>query len=972
MKSLSSSGFAYGSPGLGYGSERIDGTRKKDTIRAKDNQRINYEIYGYENHDKLYGAEGNDYLNGGKGNDKLYGNEGSDSLVGEAGNDKIYGGDGIDHVFLPGDRSQYSIKYKKKNDFYLVKPLAKFKNELKAGNNKVYQTEYLQFRDESVYIGAEEQPSPTPEPSPTPTPDTPKDTIVGTEKSDVIFGTKNPEQIYGLEGDDTIYGQGGDDLINGGQGDDVLEGFKGNDTLLGGDGYDTALYLGKSKNYEVTKLANGNIQVRDIRSNSLHGTDILQGIEEIFLGGETIIVDEFFDQSPAPDPTPPPTPTPEPSPAPEPTPAPVPTTALYTTEPLWSSQWGGLNSGQRVDYLPGGLPGADAKVFETYSALTSASEYIVDEASGQNTIAIVDTGVRYTHKDLSENITSMGIDVVDDGNEPDPWDTQGHGTHVAGIAAAAQNDYGIFGANPKANIMPVKISNDGGATDFDIALGIYGAMEAGAKVINLSFGGWGYGNQTEYNYYKEIYETFPDTLIIAAAGNDGLFDSGSPLYPGHFPSSYGVNGIENIISVGNSDNSDLRAGSSNYGPAVHLFAPGEAILSAHKDSNFDYTIFGGTSMAAPLVAGAVSAYWARLPHLSAQQVKQRLLDTVDYNSSLYSQTYGRMNMARFFYGDSSQSSSQDLSIESSEQSLTLQEPETSPFSDDVDLSAKTSGALTYMHQLSLDNIDQYSREELNQEWIGTLKGSAEARQTIVDKIKSKIAKNKGIFGGIDDFQVANNSLALIDLESSGAINRKRIARALLKRGWFEGFDLNEKVEVPQPAQAQSLDAKILKDSQFNESDFAYSFVTGKLDDTIGSEQQIESANFISTGSGSDFVYAGGGNDLVLGGKGGDLLHGDQGDDELRGGKGKDTIDGGSGNDIITTGSGSDIVSISEGSDVVLDFNLEKDVIEIVDSRNISFSDIGGELSISDSSDDLERVILLRGVNFDQRNDVTLV
>lgn len=246
-------------------------------------------------------------------------------------------------------------------------------------------------------------------------------------------------------------------------------------------------------------------------------------------------------------------------------------------------------------------------------------------------IAILDTGVDITHPDLVDNIWTntkedegeMAYDddnngIVDDvhgwnfvDNYYDLTDRNGHGTHVAGIAAAADNEMGIIGANPLALIMPVKVMSDGGQGDVaTIARGIVYAAENGADVINMSFGSSSLSN-TEKEALDKAYLT---AVLVASAGNNGkkIYDTMEPSGTRYPAAYYLVLGVEAIGSDGQ------RACFSNYDPDGPIYSedgidgrnyevqiPGVGILSTLP--NGQYNKLNGTSMSAPLLAGAVSA-----------------------------------------------------------------------------------------------------------------------------------------------------------------------------------------------------------------------------------------------------------------------------------------------------------------------------------------------------------------------------
>lgn len=232
------------------------------------------------------------------------------------------------------------------------------------------------------------------------------------------------------------------------------------------------------------------------------------------------------------------------------------------------------------------------------------------------TIAIIDTGVDLTHPDLASKIWNNIYEIAGNGVDDDcdgyiddrrgwdfynwdnnPQDDHGHGTHVAGIAAAAgNNNQGIAGIAWGARIMPLKVLSNGGfGSESDVASAVIWAADHGAKVINLSLGGTVASSVMEgainYAYTHGV-------VIAAAAGNSGTY---GVLYPAAYA---------NALAVASTDAGNNLSSFSSYGPEVDLAAPGSSIYSTYRDGGYAY--LSGTSMAAPHVAG-VAALLAGLP-----------------------------------------------------------------------------------------------------------------------------------------------------------------------------------------------------------------------------------------------------------------------------------------------------------------------------------------------------------------------
>ena len=187
-------------------------------------------------------------------------------------------------------------------------------------------------------------------------------------------------------------------------------------------------------------------------------------------------------------------------------------------------------------------------------------------------------------------------------------------------------------------------------------------------------------------------------------------------------------------------------------------------------------------------------------------------------------------------------------------------------------------------------------------------------------------------------------------------------KAMLERGWFEGFDHNQILDLDLPEMYDlSKTTTSLPLDYSQDTFFEYSYFTGPLDDNLLGEnvKGINSSNFISTGPGYDYVHAGSGDDLVFGDSGNDRLKGQKGDDNLRGGSGDDTLRGGKGNDVIISGTGHDIIAMSKGLDVVKDFSLDKDVIQLNDQSSlVVLKQQEDHLLITEYADESTRKMLL--------------
>jgi subtilisin family serine protease len=262
------------------------------------------------------------------------------------------------------------------------------------------------------------------------------------------------------------------------------------------------------------------------------------------------------------------------------------------------------------------------------------------------TIAVIDTGVDPTHPDLKDNLDMVrSRDFAGEGIE----DIVGHGTHVIGtIGAVGDNGIGVTGVNWRVKILPLQAfmgtlvdSAIMNALNYLVDLQENGGVRIHA--VNLSLGGWEMGspesvkNSAMYLAYKALDET-DKTVIVVAAGNEGqevgepakYNDPQSEVLIGAYiyPPSY--TGLNNMIVVGAIGPDDKGADFSNWSStAVDIAAPGVDIWSTVPGKQGSYGSLQGTSMAAPLVTGAVGLLAARNPSLTAFDLKRLLLDNAN-------------------------------------------------------------------------------------------------------------------------------------------------------------------------------------------------------------------------------------------------------------------------------------------------------------------------------------------------------
>lgn len=293
-----------------------------------------------------------------------------------------------------------------------------------------------------------------------------------------------------------------------------------------------------------------------------------------------------------------------------------------------------------------------------------------DLTTGSNAVyvAVIDTGIRYDHVDLSANMGTdrdgnNGIDTVN--GDTDPMDDHGHGTHVAGtIGATGNNATGVTGVNWTVKLLGVKVLDAAGSgTDAAIIAGLNYVVNQknrglNIRVANMSLGGWSYPiANPNTDAYALAHKAVSDAgiLLAVAAGNESQ-DIDNPTWYYHpvrgwenltgllcYPACFQY---DNMITVGSITSTRSLSSFSNYSPNyVHLAAPGSDILSTTFDGLYD--LDSGTSMAAPHVAGAAALIAAYRTSETASQIKARILDNVTANSNLTGKvsTNGHLNLS---------------------------------------------------------------------------------------------------------------------------------------------------------------------------------------------------------------------------------------------------------------------------------------------------------------------------------------
>lgn len=320
------------------------------------------------------------------------------------------------------------------------------------------------------------------------------------------------------------------------------------------------------------------------------------------------------------------------------------------SDSLYDKQWGLKNTGKNSGgWFSSGKAGED---------MNAEGAWTVTKGNSDLVVAVIDTGVDYTHPDLAANMWTNdaeknGLPGVDDdangyvddiygydfaGKDADPMDGHGHGTHCAGNIGAVHNDAGIAGMMANVKIMSIKfLSDSGSGTTEDAILAVDYATRNGAKLMSNSWGGGEYSEAL-----KEAIQAASDAgvVFVAAAGNESANNDRRNTYPANYE-------VDNVITVGAMEGKGKRSSFSNYGATkVHVFAPGSNIYSTVTRGR--YQNMSGTSMATPLVSGGIGLLLAHEPDLSVTEVRERVVATAVANGSLNDMAIsnGRMDTKR--------------------------------------------------------------------------------------------------------------------------------------------------------------------------------------------------------------------------------------------------------------------------------------------------------------------------------------
>ncbi|MFP3984604.1 MAG: S8 family serine peptidase [Candidatus Bathyarchaeia archaeon] len=270
---------------------------------------------------------------------------------------------------------------------------------------------------------------------------------------------------------------------------------------------------------------------------------------------------------------------------------------LVPGDPYWSLQWGPRKI--EADWAWNTTVGSDSVL-----------------------VAVVDTGIDWSHPDLAANYVPLGRDWVN--RDFDPLDDHGHGTHVAGIIAAViDNGVGIAGL-AQVRVMAEKgLDQYGSGNDYQLANAIIHAADQGADIISMS---WGSSESSQVIYDAIRYAYDAGVLLVASAGNQA---TSMKMYPAAY---------DEVLAIAATDQSDIPAYFSNFGDWIELAAPGVSVYSTMPTywvtmndwgyaMNYDY--LSGTSMACPHVAGVAALMLSQFPNVTRDWVKSWLRYTAD-------------------------------------------------------------------------------------------------------------------------------------------------------------------------------------------------------------------------------------------------------------------------------------------------------------------------------------------------------
>ncbi|MCY2955275.1 MAG: S8 family serine peptidase [Planctomycetota bacterium] len=647
----------------------------------------------------------------------------------------------------------------------------------------------------------------------------------------------------------------------------------------------------------------------------------------------------------------------------------------------------------------------------TDADIDATDAWDITTGSSSTVIGIIDTGVDYNHPDLAANIWTNpneipGDDIDNDNNgviddihganftvpenDPsrgDPMDDFYHGTHVAGIiAAAGNNSSGVAGVAWNAKIVAIKIFDAYGDTSDDIiAAGINYATDLRNAGINIWVTNNSYGGSGDFQAIKDAVERNHDAdmLFVAAAGNDSTDIYVNPVYPAAYCDDF-----DNVIAIAATDRNDNLADFSNYGDTrVLLAAPGTRILSTFPTSSTtamdtfllstDYETIGGTSMATPFVTAVAALAFTIAPTATYTDVIAALRDGVDPIGNLVGKTItgGRLNARRTL----------DL----------IRGPQTVTGTASADtITVQINGTDTEVYVNSQNPTYTYTTSDLS--WL-TIDGLA-GNDTIT--VNSSVTTSVSLIGGSgNDTLTAGSGADRLDggdgadsliggdgddtlVGGPGDDTLDAGAGRDLLRGDADDDDLvagtgsdtfafpGETLGSDVITEAASSDADTLDFAAFAEAINLSLVNVGTRSSGTAALSNSSLVLYLSDNTAIENVRGTPFTDTIDGNTRPNALFGNDLDDSLYGVAGNDTLHGGHGNDALYGGAGSDVFVFTGGNlgtdfvtedpnldtdtldftDFVEAFNLDLSVAGIPGIGNPAFSDYWNSLVLYLSSD----------------------
>ena len=297
--------------------------------------------------------------------------------------------------------------------------------------------------------------------------------------------------------------------------------------------------------------------------------------------------------------------------------------------PDFGRLWGLRNIGQTVNGVTG-ISGVDINCTNAWGITKGHPDVI---------IAIIDYGADMEHDDLQTNLLPRDSEDWNfaDENDPVPNDDNGHGTHVAGTAAAAENPTGVIGVAPECRLMPLRVDLTSGMNQNRADAINYVATHASAHpnrryVINCS---WGLNGDHAGVRTAIQNAVSSNVIVVSTAGNKNRSTDNIPHYPSSYPE---------VIAVAALSSDNVKEKNSNYGSTVDVAAPGDHVWSSVLDNNHNFK--SGTSTAAPHVAGVAALVWSQNFHLTNQQVRDIIESTCDNIDASNPEFIGKLGHGR--------------------------------------------------------------------------------------------------------------------------------------------------------------------------------------------------------------------------------------------------------------------------------------------------------------------------------------